>query len=297
MAESRTRLDTEPRCGAGVATGGQTVSSDASAPTTHAIAVGLLDAPGIDVRAERDPEKLEQITASIQRHGILQPLIVLRTGDRFEIVDGFTRFLCAQRAGLETVPCWIRETRDATIEGAKYDTAVMRLNLSPAEEAAFFHELFLGECGQDIDVVAARVGRSRAYVDDRLQLLLGDREILEAVRAEQIGLGVAKLLNTIPDESWRRFYLRHAVKGGSSVSVVTGWVQEWRTTHGDQVERPPQPQPSSTPVAPNVYHPHRCYCCRQVDPREIPESVSIHRSCLMRILDPLLAAYRGETTS
>ncbi|OLB84960.1 MAG: hypothetical protein AUI15_33865 [Actinobacteria bacterium 13_2_20CM_2_66_6] len=271
------------------------MSVDAPAPTTHAIAIGLLDAPGIDLRAERDPAILEQITESIRRYGVLHPLIVLRTGDRFEIVDGFTRLICAQRIGLETVPCWVRETRDASIEGVKYDTAVMRLNLTPAEEAAFFHELFLGECAQDIDAVAARVGRSRAYVDDRLQLLLGDAEILEALRAEQIKLGVAKSLNTIPDESWRRYYLRHAIKSGSSVAAVTGWVQDWKTTHGDQVDQPPRPQPSSAPVVANDYNPQRCYCCRQVDPREMPESVSIHRSCVMRILDPLLAAYRGET--
>lgn len=273
------------------------MNTETPTPTTHAIAIGLLDAPSLDLRADRDPEKLEQITASIQRHGILQPLIVLRTGDRYEVIDGFTRLICAQRAGLEVVPCWIRETRDASIEGQKYDTAVMRLNLSPAEEAAYFHELFLGECGQDIDVVAARVGRSRAYVDDRLQLLLGDPEILEAVRLEHIKLGVARLLNSIADESWRRYYLRHAIKSGSTVTAVALWVQEWKTTHGDQVARPAQQPAAAAPVVTTDYHPHRCYCCRQVDPREIPESVSIHRSCVMRILDPLLAAYRGETTS
>jgi ParB family chromosome partitioning protein len=271
------------------------VSTTPADQVTHHVPLERLDAPGLDLRMERDPEKLEQITASIQRHGILQPLIVLRTGERFEIIDGFTRYVCAQRAGLSTVPCYIRETRDASTEGIKYDTATMRLELTPAEEATFFHALFVGECQQDLDAVAARVGRSRTYVDDRVQLLLGDEQVFEAVKAEQIRLGVAKLLNSMPDEGWRRYYLRHAIKEGATVTVVTGWIQDWRKTYEALEQPPPRPIASSASVVTQDDDPNRCYCCRQIDPREIPQFVSIHRSCLMRILDPLLAAYRGET--
>lgn len=258
--------------------------------------LSLLDAPAIDLRMGRDEPKLADITASIQRHGLLQPIIVVRAGERFEIVDGFTRFLCAGRAGLVAVPCYIYAERTAALEGAKYDTATMRLDLTPAEEATYFHALFEGDCGQDIDAVAARVGRSRNYVDSRIALLLGDAEIFAAVRAETITLGVAAQLNCIPDESWRRYYLAHAIKGGASVSMVQGWVTDWKNTYGERVAVAPGPELASAAPIIAEYDPRRCYCCGKVDPRFLPEQVSIHTHCRLAILDPLLTAYRGEDT-
>jgi ParB family transcriptional regulator, chromosome partitioning protein len=256
--------------------------------------LSLLDAPEIDLRMERDPDQLDKITTSIGRHGILQPLIVYRDGERFQIVDGFTRYLCANRAGLVVAPCYIYATRDAALEGVKYDTATMRLELSAAEEATFFHALFLGECGEDVHKLAARVGRSESYVDSRLQLLLGNDGVFDAVSKKQISLGVAQELNKIAEPDWCAYYLGHAISSGATRSVVSGWVTEYKNM---VAARSGAPMPavavqSLANVAPE-HNPLRCYICREVN-NYIPIVISVHQHCQLAILDKLLAAYRGD---
>jgi ParB/RepB/Spo0J family partition protein len=256
--------------------------------------LSLLDAPEVDLRMERDPDQLDKITTSIARHGILQPLIVYRTGERFQIVDGFTRYICAGRAGLVVAPCYIYATQDAALEGVKYDTATMRLELSAAEEATFFHALFLGECKEDIEQVAARVGRSLAYVDSRLQLLLGHDDVFDALSKKQISIGVAQELNKITEPDWCAYYLGHAVSSGAVKAVVAGWVTEWKNM---VAARSGAPIPavavqSLANVAPE-HNPLRCYICREVN-NYIPIVISVHQHCQLAILDKLLAAYRGD---
>lgn len=257
--------------------------------------LSLLDAPVVDLRDGRDEEQLAHITADIARNGILQPLIVVRTGERFEIVDGFTRSICARRAGLVVVPCWIYADKTAALEGVKYSTAVMRLELTPAEEAAFFHGLFVGECGEDIERVAERVGRSVTYVDSRLQLLLGDVAVLDAVRDNKIKLGVAALLNQITDDGWRRYYLTHAIQSGATVSTMTGWLQQWKLDQAVRDGAPVAPAAATTSAVVPMHDPFACHVCRKNDPRRIPQMVPIHGECLIAILEPMLTAYRGES--
>jgi ParB family chromosome partitioning protein len=253
--------------------------------------------PSVDLRDGRSEDDLAEITASLQRLGILQPIIVFPVGDRYEIIDGFTRYLCAGRAGLAVVPCYIYTDRPSAAAGIKYETAVQRIELTPAEEANFFHELFLGECGEDIDAVAARVGKTRGYVDSRIALLLGDRAVFQAVRDNTIKLGVAALLNQITDDDWRAFYLSHAIKGGVTVGVMTGWLTEWKNMKAVQspVEQPPAPSPAI--VHTSDYDPRRCAICRKVDPRFIPEQVSVHTHCKLAVLEPLLESYHGESSA
>jgi ParB family chromosome partitioning protein len=270
------------------------VTTTAPAREHLELPIGKLIEPVVDLRDGRNEDALADIVASIQRLGILQPLIVCPAGEKYEIIDGFTRYICAKRANLVTVPCYVYADRPALLSGIKYETAVMRLDLTPAEEAAFFHELFNSECNEDIDAVAARVGKTRGYVDNRLQLLLGDPEILQAVRDEKIKLGVAHQLNGIDDEGWRRYYLNHAIRGGATVSVVTGWVQEWKTNQAAMAGAPSPRPATESAIVPAGHDPFRCIICRETDPRFVPETLYIHTHCRLANLDRMLAAYHGD---
>jgi ParB/RepB/Spo0J family partition protein len=272
----------------------------AETPTRKHVEIPLssIIEPELDLRDGRDETKLADIVASILRIGIQQPLVVFRVGERHEIIDGFTRYICAKRANLVTVPCYVYDERPASLAGIKYETAVMRLDLTPAEEANYFHELFRGECGEDIDAVAARVGRSRAYVDSRLQLLLGDPEVFQAVRDEKIKLGVAHQLNSIDDEGWRRWYLGHAIRGGASTSVVTGWVQEWKSNRAAMAGAPAVVPTAESVIVPAGHDPFRCVVCRETDPRFVPETLYVHTHCRLAILDKVFERlHAGETES
>jgi len=258
--------------------------------------LAVIDPPELDARLDRDPHKVEELSKDIAKRGVILPIAVARTGDRYEVVDGQTRYIAARMAQLATIPCVIYPSKDVALEGVKYAANLFRIDMSPADEAVFFNELLQKECGDDFEQLCTLVGRGEAYVDSRLALLNGDVEIFEAVRAGQIKLGVAAELNKIPDESWRRWYLHHAIKGGATVAMVTGWVSEWRSTHAsDAPARPDTPAPA-VQVVENSYNPHRCEICGKVDPRYVPETISVHTHCRVAILEPLLEAYRGGTS-
>jgi len=136
--------------------------------------LAALDRPALDARISRNDEQLDELAGDIARRGVILPLAVVRTGERYEIVDGFCRFVASMRAGLVVVPCMIYPSTDVALQGVKYAANLFRQEMSPAEEAVFFHELLTHECGGDIEILCTLVNRKLAYVDIRLALLHGD---------------------------------------------------------------------------------------------------------------------------
>lgn len=256
--------------------------------------LAAIDPPQLDARLGRDPRKLEELANDIARRGVILPIVVARTGERYEIVDGQTRYLAAAMAHLAVIPAMIYPSKDAALEGVKYAANLFRQDMSPADEAVFFNELFLKECGEDFDKLCALVGRGEAYVDTRLALLNGDPEIFEAVKDGKIKLGVAGELNKIAAEDWRRYYLNHAIRGGATVAMVSGWRQDYERFHDPSIVQPADAPAPVMPVVATSYNPHKCEICGKVDPRYVPEQISVHTHCKVAILEPLLEAYRGS---
>lgn len=261
------------------------------------IHVSQLIAPELDARMGRDDEKLDELAHDIARRGLIFPIAVVPVGDRYEVVDGERRRQACARLNLVEVPCIVYATKDVALEGVKYAANAYREEMSPAEEATFFHELYLTKCHEDIDEVCKVVGKKRPYVDSRLQLVLGDDQVFDAVRARLISMGVAAELNRLPDESWRRWYLQWAIRDGATVAVVQGWVTDWKNTHTDRPIAPESPTVvvAGTSLTP-VYDPMRCYICQESN-EHLPIMISVHLHCQLAILDRLLAAYRGDGSS
>lgn len=255
--------------------------------------LAALDRPELDARIERSPEFLEALTISIRRDGVLVPLIVVRVGERYEVVDGFTRYIAATRAGLAVVPCCIYPTKETALEGVKYTATQLHEKFSPADEAIYFNELFKGECGEDIDKLCSLVNKGFDYVSGRLELLNGDEQIFEAVRAGKIGLGVAAVLNTIDKEDYRRHYLGHAIRDGVTTAGAKGWVAQYQAMYGDREQLAPAPAPQPTTFIAKPNDLHYCEVCRESDPRFIPELIPVHSHCKEAILKRLLDAYHG----
>jgi|GEM_PF-2368215 len=255
-----------------------------------------LDLPQLDARLDRDRDKVQDLSRDIARRGVILPLAVVQNGDRYEIVDGTTRFMAAQMAGLAVVPCMVYPEKSAALEGVKYAANLFRLDMTPAEEAVFFNELLIGECGNDFEKLCALVNRGEAYVDSRLALLNGDEQIFDAVRQNKIKLGVAAELNKIADESWRRHYLHYAIRGGSTVSMVAGWVSDHKRLYETDHPAPPSTTAPSAPIVASTFNPMRCECCGKVDPRYIPRQVSIHDHCWLAVIEPIIESYRAQNS-
>lgn len=167
-------------------------------------------------RAHFSPEELTDLVVSVKEHGVLQPLIVTRAGDGYELVAGERRLRASKQAGLTTVPAIVRDAS----EQQKLEWAIIentqRSDLNPVEEALGYKAL-TDEFGLTQDEVARKVGKSRSNVANMLRLLDLPEEMLIAIRDGRISKSHARTLLAEPDEAKRRVLYQSMLSGGVSV--------------------------------------------------------------------------------
>lgn len=255
--------------------------------------LGLILEPELPSRETMDERKLDELADNIRVNGLLQPLIVVRVGERFEVIAGHRRTLAAKRAGLVVVPSRIYPDKTAALEAAKYAENRFREDLNPAEEAIYFAQLCERDCGDDVDKLCAQLGEKRSYVEGRLNLLRGDETILDALKAGKIGVGVAQELNRCGVPQYRRYLLHQAIVGGATQSIVRGWIQDWQRGQDARGDQPAAPPPSSMPTAIPSTNFFICACCLGGENVHTMVPVNFHSACWDAIVSKLLASYRG----
>lgn len=136
---------------------------------------------------------LEELAQSIRHNGIIQPLVVRRRGDRFQIIAGERRWRAAQKAGLHTVPCIVKEVSDDNTLEISLIENIQREELNPIEEANAYKKLLdRGELTQE--EVSQRVGKTRSSITNALRLLKLPVEIQKLVEDEKLSMGHARAL-------------------------------------------------------------------------------------------------------
>lgn len=144
-------------------------------------------------RKDFTPDALQELADSIQSQGILQPLIVRKQGDHFEIIAGERRWRASQLAGLRELPVLIREADDRAVLELALIENLQRENLNPMEEALGFSELIARFDLRQEDA-AAKVGKSRTAVANALRLLKLPPAVQEHVRKGRLSSGHAKVI-------------------------------------------------------------------------------------------------------
>lgn len=141
-----------------------------------------------------DEGSLAELAASIREHGVIQPLLVRKAEDGYQIIAGERRLRAAGRAGLSEVPVIVMEAPDRmSLELALIEN-LQRENLNPIDEAEGYMSL-AGDFGLTHEQVAERLGKSRAAVSNSLRLLNLPEEVKELVRNGTLSTGHAKLLS------------------------------------------------------------------------------------------------------
>ena len=189
--------------------------SDAPAGSTE-IALTEIDPNPDQPRQDFDKETLETLAESIRQSGVLQPLLVTPEGGRYRIVAGERRFRAARMAGLQTVPCIVRElSAQERMEAALIEN-LQREDLNPIEEAAGIRDL-MESCGYTQELAARRVGRSRPAVANLLRLLALPEDIQQLVRDGSLSAGHARVLAGIAGEHTQRALAQRILREGLSV--------------------------------------------------------------------------------
>jgi ParB family chromosome partitioning protein len=198
-----------------------------------------------------DEEAIEELTASIRRHGVLQPLLVSEDGqDRYVIITGERRWRAARRAGLRAVPAVIRERlEDATQLELALVENLQRRDLTPLEEARAFDAL-RSSLGLTQAEIAERVAMDRSTVANSLRLLKLSPEIQALVEEGVLSAGHARTLLAFADDAIRLRWAQRAVETGMSVRDLERAAAEQREAVQDDSE--PKRSPVRPPRDPNL---------------------------------------------
>jgi ParB family chromosome partitioning protein len=167
---------------------------DAEKGELQSLALKTLRPGRYQPRTRMDPGSLEELAASIKAQGIMQPILVRPLdGDAFEIVAGERRWRAAEIAGLDAVPCLVREIPDDAALAMSLIENIQRENLNPLEEAGGIQRL-VDEFGMSHQQAADAVGRSRPATTNLLRLLNLAQPVQELLMAGDIDMGHARAL-------------------------------------------------------------------------------------------------------
>jgi len=185
-------------------------SPEADPVVREAVPIAEVRANPSQPRRHFDEEALVNLTASIQRRGLLQPLVVRRTPDGYELIAGERRLRAAQRAGLQMVPVVVRDADpEERLELALIEN-LQRENLSPLEEAEAYRNL-IEVYGLTQDDVARAVGKSRPAIANALRLLTLPDLVKAQLDGGDLSAGHARAVLSIGGEAQRVEFARELV--------------------------------------------------------------------------------------
>lgn len=144
-------------------------------------------------RKEFDQEKLGKMAESIKEHGIIQPIVVRRNDDKYEIIAGERRWRAARIAGLTKVPIVIRELDDKQVMEAALIENLQREDLNPLEEANGY-DVLIKKYKLTQDEISQMVGKSRPAVSNTIRLLTLDDRVKDLIGEDKLSAGHARAL-------------------------------------------------------------------------------------------------------
>ncbi len=183
------------------------------------VAISALEPNPFQPRLAMDPARLEELTASVRETGIVQPILVRRRGERYQIIAGERRWRAAQAAGLSTVPVTVRDVPDGRLLELALVENVQREELTALEEAQAFQRL-QEEFRLTQEEIARRVGRERSTIANALRLLRLPRELRELVTQGRLDAGHARALLALDRQEDQLELGREAARKGLSVREV-----------------------------------------------------------------------------
>ena len=167
-------------------------------------------------RKEFDEEALAELADSIRQLGVIQPVTVKRTDDgKYIIISGERRWRAAQRAGLETLPAYIREVDDQNLHAMALVENIQRQDLNAIEIALGLQRL-VDECGLTQDALSEKVGKKRSTISNYMRLLKLPDEVQLALKEGVISMGHAKAIAGAPEDMQVRL-LKRCVRKALSV--------------------------------------------------------------------------------
>ena len=195
---------------------------------TLEVPVDAIEANPFQPRTDFDEDALNELAQSIRVHGIIQPLTLRRLQEgKYQLIAGERRWRAAQKAGLKSVPAYIRLADDQGMLEMAIVENIQRADLNPME-MAFSLQRLIDECKLTHEELSTRVGKQRSTVSNFLRLLKLPPRVQDALRKEEISLGHAKCIAGLEEVSSQLMVLGEVISKELSVRETEKLVAKYQ---------------------------------------------------------------------
>lgn len=182
-----------------------------------------------------DEESIKELSDSIKAHGLIQPIIVRRANDFFQLISGERRLKASKEAGLTEIPAIVLDIDGVDVAEVSLIENIQRKDLNCIEEAVAF-SILKKQFGMSQDEIAEKIGKSRPYVSNTLRLLELPGETKNLLIDGKITAGHARALLGLPDKDMINEIVLQVLRDSLSVRQTEKLVQE--ITAGEKVSKP-----------------------------------------------------------
>jgi ParB family transcriptional regulator, chromosome partitioning protein len=260
------------------------------------IPLELIDEPAVPERETMEEWDLAELALSIAGEGLIKPLIVKQVGERFETIAGHRRLLGCRLAKYSPVPCRVKindQVDDLAILVAE-NQHVEAVNT--VEEARFYRRVLVEMCENDVDLLCLKVRRKRNYVEDRLVLLMGYPNVIDALQAKKISFAVARELNKVKDPNRLLIMLDVSITQGASARQVEQWRREADNEAAIQVASPNPDDQATNPSAIAPGFSMKCLFCEDGDDPHLMVMEYLHKPC-KKIVERMMGRHQDALSN
>jgi len=209
---------------------------------SHTIPIDLIDPNPIQPRRVFQGERLAELAQSIRVNGIIQPLVVRKAGDRYQLVAGERRWRAAKLAGLDRIPAVVQDVPDDHLLEITLIENIQREDLNPIETANAFNSLST-DLSLSAEEIGRRTGKDRTTIVNSLRLLQLPADLQQLVSERRLSAGHARCLLSLPTADLQREVAEKAVAQGWSVRQTERTTQRMmegrQAKHADEVDIDP----------------------------------------------------------
>ncbi len=221
-------------------TGGSAASASNAASETKLPIEDIVPNPN-QPRIHFNETELRELSESIQEHGVLQPLLVRKHGNGYEIIAGERRYQASKLAGLEELPVIIKEVNDEEMLALALIENLQRSDLNPVEEAKGYRQL-IDASGMTQEALSKAVSKSRSAITNSLRLLDLPEVVQQMIFEGKLTAGHARAILAVPYEDARIRLAEKVVAEGLSVRATENLAPLFSAGETPKTQRPATPQ-------------------------------------------------------
>jgi ParB family chromosome partitioning protein len=198
------------------------------------VPIDLIDANPLQPRRQFEKARLDELAQSIRANGIIQPLVVRKAGDRYQLIAGERRWRAAKLAESQTVPIVIRDIPEDRLLEVTLIENIQREDLNPVETAQAFASM-LSQLNLSPEEVGHRTGKDRSTIINFVRLLQLPKDILDLLSERKLSAGHARALLSLPTAELQREVAERATAQGWNVRQTERMTQ--KMTEGRQPKK------------------------------------------------------------